>query len=177
LDFDHLTEKEQRDRGLLKPGDVFVDKVNAVSQIRSEHGMGVESLKCQLICAECHVSETISRMDDSIIREVTPLMREKMDYVNKLKLSGCSCCGYRNDELLRAFDLDHINPLEKINGVSQMIWDSRYSLQNVIDECVECRVLCKFCHRIHTSNQVKEKVAVRNEKVAVMKAGDNVPIS
>lgn len=168
LDFDHLTEKEQRERGLLKPEDKFVAKVRTVCRMRSESKMTLEALKCQLLCVECHIIETIGREMGYAESELSRLTRQKMQYVNNLKAKGCSCCGYFNENMPRFFDMDRIDPSSKIDDVSEMVRNGRYTLNDVINECLKCRVLCKFCHRIHTSNQVDERLKIRNEKVVIL---------
>ena len=40
-------------------------------------------------------------------------------------------------------------------NISKMCMDPGYSLDDVIQECNKCRVLCKHCHRIHTFRQIK----------------------
>ena len=49
--------------------------------------------------------------------------------------------------------MDHLVISEKVACVSQMVRDSKYSIEDVINECSKTRVLCAFCHVIHTRNQ------------------------
>lgn len=163
LDFDHLTEKEQRDRGILKPGQPYVPKIDQVGNFNTEHGMIVEALKCQLICVRCHILQTMARESgEDRYNDMTLLARQKLDYVNSLKSAGCSCCGHIEPNFLRFFDMDHLDPDTKVSGIFQMIKDPNYTFEDVVIECAKCRVLCKFCHRIHTFEQRREKMVIRN---------------
>lgn len=159
IDFDHLTEDEQRERKLLLPDEPYVPKHNwkkGVSKMGSENSMRLESNKCQILCIRCHIITTISR--EQGLRISSKLESEKLDYVNKKKQRGCQICKYTNSKLPRFFDMDHLDPNTKTMGISEMVKKSSYSLQQVKDECKLCRVICKECHRIHTHNQLKKGI-------------------
>lgn len=151
IDFDHLTEKELRERGILKPGEPFVGKSDNVSGIGSEYSLRQESRVCQIACCKCHLIETIKRErgDYKPCRK----RKEKIDYINSLKRAGCSVCGYVNENLLRFFELDHLDPSTKIETIAHMVTSNEYSLEDVENECEGTRVLCRYCHRIHTDFQ------------------------
>jgi len=53
--------------------------------------------------------------------------------------------------MFRFIHFDHINPEDKIDNISSMICDSSYSIQDISLEISKCRILCAFCHRIHTN--------------------------
>lgn len=148
LDLDHLPEEEQRKRGLLLPNETFIPKVDNVSEMTCEGKMRLESLKTQLACSLCHVEETVDREKGKVIRST--LRKIKLDYVNSLKASGCSCCALKDPKYPRKFDMDHIDPTIKFMGISDMVRDDKYTLEDLIKECAKCRVLCKHCHRRHT---------------------------
>jgi hypothetical protein len=78
--------------------------------------------------------------------------------VKSLKLAGCSSCGYLDSNLPRFFDMDHIDPANKIADLATMVNTKDYSLEDVIAECKKCRVLCKFCHKIHTKLQIAKGI-------------------
>jgi hypothetical protein len=61
LQFDHLTEKEQRQEGILSDNENYIKKRDSVSKMKSEKMMRSEASKCQLLCARCHIKTTISR--------------------------------------------------------------------------------------------------------------------
>lgn len=158
LHLDHLSESEQRERGLLGPNDMYIPKKNIVSRLSSENAMRLESLKCQLLCLKCHVEETIRREIGTSFDSKSHLAREKIKYIHNIKLNGCSMCGYTNPELPRFFHLDHLNPDNKILNISRMTKDSSYTFEQVVEESKKCRILCGHCHIIHTRNQRKEGI-------------------
>lgn len=153
IDLDHLSEKEQRDRGILKPSDPYIGKIERVCMLGGEDAMRKEAKKCQNLCKKCHVLVTIER--EIGIRGYTYLERKKKEYVDNFKSGGCTSCGFLN-EVLRLFHLDHIDPEFKINHISQMVSSDKYSLEDVIYECKKTRVLCIHCHTIHTCIQKGE---------------------
>lgn len=153
IDLDHLTEQEQRDRGLLKPGEPFIPKKNTVRLLGSEQAMKSESRKCQHLCARCHVEVTMGREKSNTQYIGSGITAIKLNYVNGIKKTGCVSCGYKNVNLLRFFDMDHIDPKIKSGHVSCMARDYKCNVDTFIAECNKCRVLCRYCHRIHTRNQ------------------------
>ena len=155
MEFDHLPEAEQRARGMLKPSDPYIPKRERVSNIHSKAGKRLEALKCQLLCSKCHVEETIARED---FEKPTGEIRRKQIYVDDLKEKGCVLCGYVNVDLLRFFHLDHLNPTNKIDKLANMTRGFKYTMQDVIDECAKCRVLCAHCHKLHTEIQRREGI-------------------
>lgn len=59
---------------------------------------------------------------------------------------GCERCGYR--EAAVALDLDHVDPVAKVDDVSRLM---RYApWPEVLAELAKCRVLCANCHRVKT---------------------------
>lgn len=152
IEMDHLTELEQRQRGILKSDQEYEPKISQVSSCGSEKSMRRESKKCQTLCAICHVIQTIERYEN--IKEPN----EKQEYINNMKLNcGCSVCGFKT-EIARLLDMDHLNPLNKISCLSEMASNSKFNLQDIIEECKKCRVLCRHCHKIHTDEQRKSGV-------------------
>jgi len=159
LQFDHLSENEQRKRGLLLPHEEYVYKKYDVSRARSESALRLEALKCQLICTRCHVIETIRREKDEKGDNIRQrIYKNKMDFTNKSKEKGCENCKYKNLNLPRFFHFDHIDPNNKIIDVARMVQDYDYTLKDVIYEINKCRVLCQHCHIIHTYNQFNNGV-------------------
>ena len=157
LEYDHLTEEEQRERGLLKEGDIFVPKMNDISQLTSDDAIEVEIRKVQLLCSRCHVEETKKRETG---RPATGLTLLKLNYVNNLKKEGCSICGFYDPELHRFLDFDHLDPPNKVESISHMVYSYDYSLEDVIKETDKSvtRIACRFCHTIHTSWQIEQGI-------------------
>lgn len=121
LQLDHLTEKEQRERGMLKDDEIYIPKKQMVSKLSSLSAMKLEALKCQLLCVKCHLKETISRESGRYILSKSHAERDKLSIVNELKLTGCSICGYMNTDLPRFFYFDHIDPSLKTKEISRMV--------------------------------------------------------
>ena len=159
IELDHLPEQDQRARYMLLPGEDYVPKKKHVSGMTSKHAMRLEAAKCQHLCARCHVQVTDQRAVK--LRPPTSIvLREKADYVDRLKhhIGGCVVCGYWNPYLLKFLDFDHKNPAEKINCIAAMVMNTKYSLDEVIAECLKCRLVCRHCHIIHTRNQRKQGI-------------------
>ena len=75
-----------------------------------------------------------------------------------LKTNGCAICGY--NKCVAALDFHHANPEDKKFGlhVSEL---SRKD-EDIVNELQKCVLLCNRCHKeIH----VKEKEAIKNEKL------------
>lgn len=156
LEYDHYTEKELRDLGILKCEEKYNGKKDNVSNMGSECAIRNENKFCRLLCGKCHLYETIRREKGKYIRNT--LEKIKLQYVNQLKTQGCSCCSYKNNELPRFFHFDHIIPSEKIEAISVMVRECKYSYQDMLNEIAKCRILCQYCHAIHTKNQIKQGI-------------------
>jgi len=151
LQFDHLTEIEMRERNLLKDYELYESKYRKISQIQNEALMKFEALKCQLLCGRCHLIKTIEREKGTIYKNV--IRRKKQNYTNELKKEGCCLCHYVNLDLLRFFHFDHIDPSTKIDNISSMVSEGKYSFDHLINEIKKCRIICLHCHMLHTKNQ------------------------
>ncbi len=165
LQFDHLSEAEQREKGLLIENEIYKPKKCIILDCGNDFLMRAEAAKCQLCCMKCHLLETIRR--EKGLGVVSKLGRIKLDHINKLKEEGCVLCGYKDNELPRYFHFDHINVETKVERVSQMLTD-KYTFQDVLDEIKKCRILCQACHFIRTQDQLKEgafhKLAITRKK-------------
>ena len=156
LEFDHLDESEQRERGILGENDKYIPKAGRVGEFESLESAEFEAKKCQLVCKECHVIETIRRDKEKSDHEDTNRENtEKRIFYNNIRMQGCSICGYKNNKLLRFIELDHLDPSAKIDNVSTISHKSEYTIEDLKIECGKCRVLCGFCHKIETHNQLK----------------------
>lgn len=163
IQFDHLTEEEQRERELIKEDESFIPKYKEIPKIRSKFLREKELKKCQHLCIKCHIKETIKR-EKGCIDKSGKTQREKKEYVNKIKENGCSSCGYQNNNILRFFDMDHIDPSDKIEAISHIVYNknSFWSFEDLVEECKKCRVLCKFCHAVNTRLQHENNVFYSN---------------
>jgi hypothetical protein len=156
---DHLDEEEQRSRGLLLPGEIFIPKKSEVSQLQSESAMRLETRKCQLLCIKCHVEETIRREEihenNSPYNKNRPLFLMKLAYITELKSKGCSSCRYINTDLLRFFETNHINPNDKRFTIGYSMRDLNISFESFVQEVHKCEILCAFCHKMLTKSKLE----------------------
>lgn len=148
LQFDHLPEHEQKERGRLDENNLYEPKIKNVSSFCNWDLMKKESLKCQLICILCHIKETIKR--EKGITKRHGIMFEKIKYTNDLKKRGCEICHFVDIDLPRFFDFDHVDRDTKIKDLAYMVKCKNYTLEDVKNECKKCRILCKHCHFIQT---------------------------
>lgn len=165
VEFDHLSEEEQ----LKKFGVYYGPKKNGVGGggILSYASKKREAKKCILLCLACHKAITTLRYG---IRKVTRLIeQEKIDYVNRKKceVGHCQSCKHKVDPTnLAYFEWDHIDPSKKRHTISEIATQGHalFTLVYLIDELTLCRLLCTYCHRLHTANQTKERFAWVREK-------------
>lgn len=156
LEFDHLDEKEQRERGIIKDGEKFIEKRGCVTAMQTMYDMKKESEITQLLCCKCHLIVTISREKGK--RQTGELLK-RSEFVNGLKLErGCEICEFNDPNLLRYLEFDHLNPKTKILGICEMVRNNTYTFDDLINECKKCRILCKSCHKIHTYDQRQEGI-------------------
>lgn len=158
LEFDHLTEHEQRERGLLSPDEPYMPKVRNVSNMTSKAAMMREAAKCQLLCGFCHIDVTIER--ELMGPNLEGALGKKRIHVNTIKAAGCVICKYVNPETSRHFHMDHIDPRTKTIDVAVMVVEPRFTFEELQAECEKCRVLCLHCHKLHTIQQRKEGLVV-----------------
>jgi hypothetical protein len=153
LQLDHMTEEEQRELGLLEEDDEFIPKKDMVAKLSSRASMDLEARKCQLLCCFCHLIETIRREVGFAYNSKSYHEREKLEYLKPIKDKGCVSCGYINIDLPRFFHFDHLDPEEKSESIARMVKDKEYTLKDVKREVKKCRLLCNFCHILHTRQQ------------------------
>jgi len=93
------------------------------------------------------------RREEGIILPVSN-RKKKLDYTDELKLKGCEICKYKNSDLPRFFDFDHLDPTTKIRNISKIVHESKYTFDELITEISKCRIICRHCHIIHTKTQI-----------------------
>ena len=160
LDLDHLNEKEQRERGIIGPNDEFIKKKKGLSQMRNEKDMREEAKITQILCVECHVRVGLERTVTGP-RNYDEL---KLKIITDLRKSGCQCCGWYDENLLRFLEFDHIDPSTKIDTISNMLRLSDYTIEELAVEIIKCRVLCRACHRMRTWEQKQEIIRLTDLK-------------
>jgi len=155
LDFDHLPEDDLRKREILGPDEKYVGKRNYVTKLHNEFEIRKEAKVCQLICCRCHTQITYARCNKT---KLYGKRLKKREYTNRLKSTGCSECGFYDKTMLYFLEFDHLDPTKKVDCISVMATKDKFSLEDVAKECLKTRILCRFCHRIHTSEQIKLKI-------------------
>jgi hypothetical protein len=163
IELDHMTMHEQLERGIINNESEFFPKRNAVSALDNTQDMDHEAVGCQHLCCRCHVIVTIERQTGP--QKLSKLGHEKLNHMLFLKYLGCESCDYRNPQLPRFFDMDHVD--SKVETISRMVRDDTVSLEQFKEECKKCRVLCRFCHKIRTRLQRKAGIrSLRQKSVA-----------
>ena len=153
IELDHLSEQEQRERGMLQANQKYEPKLGNVSTFRSEREMRREGKKCQNDCCMCHIEDTISRESGNYKRPDPEII--KKEYVDNLKKEcGCGVCGYKTNDLFRFLEFDHLDPKNKIAAIAEMVKSNNYNLEDIIEEIKKCRIICRHCHKIHTHKQL-----------------------
>ncbi len=163
LEYDHLLEHEQRESGILLEGDIYEPKIKNVSDYRSKENIKHEGGKCKLLCSRCHMIETIKRQDGKF--NLCILERSKRNYIRELKKTGCINCLYVNEDLLRFFNFDHLDPSIKIADICVMMRDNNCTFDEMIEEIKKTQILCRFCHYIVTQKQIKEGLLKMGRKL------------
>ena len=78
--------------------------------------------------------------------------RDRSEFIDRYKLSvGCKECGYRGHP--RALEFDHLPGNGKVENLSSMIANTRYSLADIEAEMAKCEVVCANCHRVRTHSR------------------------
>jgi hypothetical protein len=142
LVFDHVPEKGEKKEG--------VAHISSLATIR------YEASKCNLVCLMCHDIITHSKYAENSTTKTYPKLERKRKYVNdlKVKIGGCVLCGFFDKTILPYFQFDHIDPSTKVADISTIIVRS-YSEEELYTELSKCRLLCGFCHRQHSTQQLK----------------------
>ena len=120
--------------------------------------MRKERLIGEFGCHECHIKATIEERKHLLSNTKgagrTRTRRKRLyDFVNvrKLGVGCCELCGTKvTQEILQAFDWDHIDPKTKFKEVSQMII-LNFTTKELTQEMDLCQLLCRPCHRRTTA--------------------------
>jgi hypothetical protein len=164
LEWDHIDQATFED---MFPDKIFVPKTKgALHADIAVHDRETE--KCQQLCSLCHVIVTIERREKSGKQQQLKNLyaQEKKDFVDldKIRIGECQLCSCWLPDCLTYYEYDHLDPLTKVACISQMISNSKYSLDDIKTELSGCRLLCRGCHRIHTAMQRADGTSVRVTK-------------
>lgn len=160
LEFDHLTEKEQ----LEIFGNFYGLKKCGVGQLDSYETQKFESKKCVLVCLHCHRIKTNMRYGPNKSKNKFKELKYKFMVQFKLDIGMCVHCKRNVDENNHfCFDLDHINPNEKLVPVATIANSAElyYTVDVLKNEIGKCQLLCRFCHKLKT---IKNGEYTKNKK-------------
>jgi hypothetical protein len=86
------------------------------------------------------------------------IRKERAEHVRDQKrnvVKKCQLCERKVEEGFEmCFDFDHINPKTKKNNISTMVCN-RASQKALDAELAKCRLLCCYCHKDHTAEQME----------------------
>ena len=131
-----------------KPDDEFFMRDKATGRLHAQCKICYKVHRLSYYAEHYAKYSTLYRERAKIRRNV--LKQEfRHNMLSFLKNKQCTICGEQD---IRTFELDHINPKEKLFNVSQAV-RLGYSWSAVETELKKCRILCANCHRKHTATQ------------------------
>jgi hypothetical protein len=160
LECDHLPEDEYK---LRYPNGKWLPKSNEVARVSTKEGRIAEMAKCQLISGLGHRIVTARRIARKrlFLRKKwkdsrAPSTRIKQTWVDNYKREKkCRCERCDREHIFEPLSFthfDHIDIDDKIASVSSMVqYDA--TLAQLQEEVKKCRLICKHCHAINTSEQ------------------------
>ncbi len=157
-EFNHIDPK-----GLLDPKN---KKLGCISDFRSIKKMNIEAAKCECLCRKCHRKYTQEQHDKN--KKIKTKYGKHKKYVNdlKIKIGKCqenNCTDIFDPENLSFYEFDHIDPSTKRQKICTMI--GSYSIETLNEELKKCRLICGYCHYLHTLKQItlnSEKFVINN---------------
>lgn len=136
MDFDHKYEKIENVAQMVA-GLAPFEKIEA------------EIKKCDLVCANCHRSRTLSRMGGPKVYRKSQLAGT----IDAIKKGPCKDCGKTFSTECMSFD--HRDPSTKSFGIGTMRTQFTPKLQILLEEIAKCDLVCECCHRIRTHGAKK----------------------
>jgi hypothetical protein len=154
LDFAHIDAATKYKRKNGKPHNIIA--LGSIKAIEAELPKG------RFLCIKCHKIESASHT--AWETDNTTHKKEKRRAVNdeKLKRGQCACgCGIKiEDDLpttLQCFEFDHVDPKCKIEGVSDMVGNAKFSVDDLRVEMAKCALLYAACHRKKSAAEAKSR--------------------
>lgn len=115
-----------------------------------------EVAKCDVLCSMHHRVKTFASVDKRSAHKVWTRPNQQRLYYRrkrfimnyKLSKKGCELCNLPiTTKTHRLFDLDHIEPANKVDHVSAL-WSK--PMEIIVAELSKTRLLCVNCHRHHS---------------------------
>lgn len=149
LEFDHINP---------------IEKKNNIAGIRTKIKLLEELEKTALLCVNCHrLRSNAQRLeskqpDDELSQTMTAKKSRKQiqknfTYINSVKnqIGSCADCQFKvNTENFCVFDFHHLDPTNKIAGISHMAGGIRCSIKTIQEEIDKTILLCANCHCLRT---------------------------
>lgn len=121
----------------------------------ARHG-GVEALKnelkkCVPLCRGCHRVKTKNERGNQSIQCFVDRLKIIDD--EKLRRGACLVCKrVVTKESTCAFDFDHVDPSQKVIGISRLVYTNKtYFNEHFHTEVQKCNLLCSNCHHLKTN--------------------------
>jgi hypothetical protein len=149
LEFNHINPKTKK---------------GEVGSMQTLESQSEERKGCNVLCTKCHCIHTFKvEKQHGLKKERDPKdrMRIARDFINEYKrlIGGCQnpgCTDKFDPDNLPFYQFDHIKFLEKLLDISRMV-SAGYSVRLIKLELEKCIMLCTYCHRIKTREQLIEK--------------------
>lgn len=139
------------------------NKLGEVGNMTTVEKKLTESKKCKPYCRKCHCKHTFEneqcgkRKTEETNDKHRARNRAREFIINlKKQLGGCQnpdCCDVFDPDNLQFYEFDHVIFLDKLREISDMVAEG-YSIEAIKLELVKCILLCGYCHKIKTREDV-----------------------
>lgn len=127
------------------------EKTGMVSNKGTPKTIRAEAAKTKVLCRFDHRIET--SVERKFYQNMKPNVRVRVEYINKVKIEErkqcVDCKRICTKANVFAFDLDHVTPQLKVDGLSNMR-KKPLSLAGLALEIAKCELRCANCHAIKT---------------------------
>ena len=130
-----------------------------------QSNMKQETKKCQK-CRKTSIKSNNNPTSKNKKRKYIYLSHKKTQIENSRGCQWPEACRFKfSDNFvvcdqvdnIAIFEFDHLSLDEKSFCVSNWPNNSKYTVEDLIDESAKCRILCRFHHNIHSQNRCNEK--------------------
>ena len=141
------------------------DKISEVGNMPEDEKID-ESEKCLPYCKKCHRKYTTDneqygkrKTENLTHRDLMKNAAKEFIKLFKLQLGGCQnpgCCDKFDPENLSFYEFDHKEFLDKLYNIAQMV-ASGMSIESIKKELIKCILLCGYCHKIKTREDLERR--------------------